>query len=128
PDNHPLAQKKEGLRFKDINGEAVIPFPLKGHWNNILAKKLPDSQLLYQTGIETFDKVVHSSNLISFESNLLPVNVENHVRIPILDSEAKITYHFAILKNNFESYKKFIKALEKLEIKAHTLKDKNNLK
>lgn len=99
PENHPLAKKKDGLFFSEINGEPVIPFPLKGHWNDLLVRKLPDSRLLYQSDVESFDKVVHASNLISFESDMLQIDVENHVRIPVLDREALITYHFAVLKS-----------------------------
>ncbi|MCR5762710.1 MAG: LysR family transcriptional regulator [Treponema sp.] len=108
PVNHPLAEKKEGITFSQIDGEAVIPFPLKGHWNDLLKEKLPNSQLLYQSSIESFDKVIHASNLISFESNILPIELENHIRIPILDSEAEITYHFAILKSSREYFQHLI--------------------
>ncbi|MBR4321288.1 LysR family transcriptional regulator [Treponema sp.] len=111
PEEHFLATKKDGLFFSDINGEAVIPFPLKGHWNDLLAQKLPDSQLLYQSNVESFDKVVHASNLISFESDLLTIDIANHVRIPILDPEAQITYHFAILKSNKEQFSKLMQKI-----------------
>lgn len=101
PDGHPLLQTadKDGVTFSKINGEAVIPFPLKGYWNDLLALKLPDSVLLYQSNIETFDKVVHSSNLISFASDALPIELKNHTAVRVKDSEAKITYHAACLKS-----------------------------
>ncbi|MBR0475837.1 MAG: LysR family transcriptional regulator [Treponema sp.] len=101
PESHTLASKS-GVTFSEINGEPVIPFPLKGHWTTLLEEKLPDSQLLYQANIEAFDKVINSSNLICFESDMLCINIPNHKSIPILDSEAAITYHFAILKANRE--------------------------
>ncbi len=113
PSDHPLAKNKT-VTFDQINGENVIPFPLKGHWNSLLEEKLPDSTLLYQSSIEIFDKVVHASNLISFESNLLDFPLENHVKIPIQDPEAKIMYYFAVLKSNREQYRNFIRLLEKL--------------
>ncbi|MBR1912683.1 MAG: LysR family transcriptional regulator [Treponema sp.] len=114
PETHPLAEKKAGLYFKDINGEPVIPFPLKGYWNDLLLKKLPDSQLLYQSNVASFDKVVHASNLISFESNLLPIDLEHHIRIPLLDSEAEITYHLAVLKSNGEQFRNVIAQVKNL--------------
>ena len=112
PENHTLASKA-GVTFSEINGEAVIPFPLKGHWNTILEQKLPDSQLLYQANIEAFDKVINSSNLICIESDLLRIDLPNHKSIPILDSEASITYHFAILKANREQLLPVIQQVKK---------------
>lgn len=112
PENHTLASKA-GVTFSEINGEAVIPFPLKGHWNTILEQKLPDSQLLYQANIEAFDKVINSSNLICFESDMLRIDLPNHKSIPILDSEASITYHFAILKANREQLLPVIQQVKK---------------
>jgi len=119
PEDHFLAKEKS-ISFSQINGEAVIPFPLKGHWNSLLEKKLPDSQLLYQNSIESYDKVVHASSLISFESNFLPENLKKHVRIPIIDDEARITYHLAILKSRKEEFRNFLRLLS--QIKDFTVK------
>lgn len=112
PETHPLASKN-GVTFSEINGEAVIPFPLKGHWNSLLEQKLPDSQLLYQANIEAFDKVINSSNLICFESDMLHIDIPAHKSIPIQDSEAVITYHFAILKANREQFRSVIREVAK---------------
>ena len=38
PENHPLASKN-GVKFSEINGEAVVPLPLKGHWTR--RRRLP---------------------------------------------------------------------------------------
>ncbi|MCR5725105.1 MAG: LysR family transcriptional regulator [Treponema sp.] len=111
PDGHPLASNT-GITFSEINGEAVIPFPLKGHWTTLLEQKLPDSQLLYQANIEAFDKIINSSNLISFESDMLRTDLPSHKSIPILDSEASITYHFAVLKTNQEQYRCVIQKMK----------------
>lgn len=111
PETHALASKK-GITFSEINGEAVVPFPLKGHWSTLLEQKLPDSQFLYQANIEAFDKVINSSNLISFASDMLPIDIPHHKSIPILDSEATITYHLAILKTNQEQFQGIIQRLK----------------
>ncbi len=103
PLNNPLSKEKS-LTFSQINGEPVIPFPLKGYWNELLERKLPDSQLLYQSDVSSFDKVVHASNLISFESNFLEIGIPGHAKIPISAPEASITYHLAILKASKEEF------------------------
>lgn len=111
PETHALASKK-GITFSEINGEAVVPFPLKGHWSTLLEQKLLDSQFLYQANIEAFDKVINSSNLISFASDMLPIDIPHHKSIPILDSEATITYHLAVLKANQEQFQDIIQRLK----------------
>lgn len=108
PENHSLASEKE-IRFSQINGEAVIPFPLKGYWSTLLEKKLPDSQFLYQANVEAFDKIINSSNLISFASDMLPVEIPRHKCIPVLDEEAEITYHFVVVKSKEKHYQRLIK-------------------
>ncbi len=113
PADHPLSKNKS-LSFRQINGESVIPFPLKGHWNSLLEEKLPDSTLLYQNSIQIFDKVVHASNLISFESNLLEIPLKNHIKIPIQDPEAEITYHLALLKTKEKEFRSFLPLLKNL--------------
>lgn len=115
PQDSPLSKKKS-LTFSQINGEAVIPFPLKGYWNDLLEKKLPDSQLLYQSDVSSFDKVVNSSSLISFESNFLSTGVSGHKRIPISDHEASITYHLAMLKTSKEEFSLVTRRLGELEL------------
>ncbi len=112
--DNPLSKEKS-LTFSQINGEAVIPFPLKGYWNSLLEKKLPDSKLLYQSDIPSFDKVVHASSLISFESDFLQIGVAGHARIPISDEEASITYHLAIMKTSKEEFSLVTRRLEELE-------------
>ena len=104
PENHPLASRKK-VSFSEINGEAVVPFPLKGYWTSLLEKKLPDSQLLYQANIQAFDKVINSSNLICFASDMLPNELLHHKLVPLVDAEATITYHLGILKTNRELFK-----------------------
>ena len=111
PENHPLASKN-GVKFSEINGEAVVPLPLKGHWTSLLEEKLPDSQLLYQANVEAFDKVINSSNLICFASDMLPITIPNHKSIPILDEEAEITYHFALLKAKQKQYYRLIEQMK----------------
>lgn len=108
PENHPLASEKI-VRFSQINGEAVIPFPLKGYWSTLLEKKLPDSQFLYQANIEAFDKIINSSNLISFASDMLPADNPHHKYIPVMDQEAEITYHFVVVKSKEKYYQRLIK-------------------
>ncbi|MCR4733695.1 MAG: LysR family transcriptional regulator [Treponema sp.] len=122
PLNHPLAKEKS-LTFSQINGEAIIPFPLKGDWNTLLEEKLPESQFLYQKDINTFDKIINSSNLICFESNFLKNKVDNHIGIPIADPQAKITYHLAILKSNKEQFKNILNK----KIRSEPLKQKELL-
>ena len=39
PENHPLSKEKK-ISFAQINGEPVIPLPLKGHWTNLIERKL----------------------------------------------------------------------------------------
>ena len=100
PENHELAKKNSGIFLKNIDGEAVIPFPLKGYWNDLLERKLPNSKKLYQTSIESFDAIVNATSLITFASDALPRNITGHTAIKVLDDDAQIFYQLAYLKKD----------------------------
>ncbi len=100
PSKHPLAERRNGIYLEDIDGEDIIPFPLKGYWNDLLEEHLPNSEKYYQTSIKGFDAIVRASTIISFTSDAMLRQMDHHVNIPILDDDARIEYHIACTRNN----------------------------
>lgn len=108
PPAHPLSGHKKGVYLNDINGENFLLFSKIGFWNDLCLKKLPSSHFLVQDEQFSFEELVKNSALPSFTSDLAIKhygNVTNRVIIPILDSEATVSYYFMCLsstKNKME--------------------------
>nr|MBP3282255.1 hypothetical protein [Treponema sp.] len=82
-----------------------------------VAAPIPCGPLGFQSSVESFDKVVHASSLISFASNFLEIDVADHVRVPVVDGEARITYHAAVLGRMASSgcFPEFLRSLDSLK-------------
>ena len=101
PPAHPLAGHK-GVYFKDIDGENILLFSKIGFWNDLCLRKMPSSHFLVQDERFSFEELVKNSALPSFTSDLAIKrygNVTNRVIVPILDSEANVSYYFMCLSN-----------------------------
>ncbi|URZ16666.1 LysR family transcriptional regulator [Clostridium felsineum] len=107
PPAHPLAGHK-GVHFNDIDGENFLLFSKIGLWNDLCLKTMPSSHFLVQDERFSFEELVRNSALPSFTSDLSIKhygNATNRVIIPILDSEATVSYYFMCLgstKNKME--------------------------
>lgn len=95
PLGHPLADR-EGLFFKDLDGENMLLFADIGFWQNVHTPKMPHSRFLVQSDRFAFNELVQSSVLPSFvtdETLRLYGPPENRKVVPILDPEATVTYY-----------------------------------
>jgi DNA-binding transcriptional LysR family regulator len=107
PPGHQFEHHNQGIFFKDIDGEAAVPLPLKGYWMSLIAAKMTHSTLIYQTTVEGFDRVIHASTLISFASDVLLRDHDHtgdHTAVKLLDPEAHITYYAVCLNESKNQY------------------------
>lgn len=98
PPAHPLANFRDGVWLKDIDGERMLLHADIGFWREWSQRMLPSTYFLLQHNFEDFDELVASSVLPAFASDVMMRNhpkEEHRIQIPILDPEAHVTYYCA---------------------------------
>lgn len=106
--DHPLATKKE-LTFQEIDGTAILQLSNTGYWYDLCKTYLPNSALLEQEDLETYDILKNTTSLAVFRTNItLPKyqEQENRIYIPIIDQEASLTFYAVYHKENASLYHK----------------------
>lgn len=96
---HSLAKIKEGIYFKDLDGQSFLIGNTVGIWNDIVRKHLTNSHFYIQD-MDALAEVVSSSSLPAFVTNLSMdfKNEMERVYIPIIDKEAKLSFYLVCLK------------------------------
>lgn len=115
---HPASLfKDQGLSFSQMNGETFVMAGDIGIWRDLTMSMMPDSHFVLQDSLEALSAVINASTLPAFASDLtirLFRSREDNGRIfiRILDPEATLHYHCAILKKNRERYSRLITYFE----------------
>lgn len=96
PTAHPLANCREGVWLKDIDGERMLLQANIGFWRKWTEQMLPSTYFLLQQSFEDFNELLSASVLSAFSSDVMLRGCrEDHhrVNIPILDPEAHANYY-----------------------------------
>lgn len=115
PPAHPLANYREGVWLRDIDGERMLLHANIGFWRRWAEKMLPSTYFLLQQNFEDFAELVSSSVLPAFSSDvMMRKNRKNHhrVQIPILDPEAHVDYYCVCRK---EDQKRLVPVFREME-------------
>lgn len=111
PDHH-LVSHKDGVYFREFDGENMFVMSEIGFWSRVHTENLPHSRFLVQNERFDFDELVSASVLPHFSTNLsskyFPSD-SNRVHLPILDDAAVVSFHLVCLKKN----QKIIKELNR---------------
>lgn len=110
PDTHPLAAKKEGVTFREIEGYSFLLYSQIGDWAPIVRKAMPDTHFIVQENWDNFLSLSQISALPSFSSDLAVKyfgNPEGATLIPLLDESAEMTYYCHLLNKNKRELKPF---------------------
>lgn len=102
PRSHKLAEKTDGVTFKDIDGLTMLLFKQIGFWEKVL-EYLPNTRFIVQTDRNTFNELVEESLLPVFSTNLTVKyfsNLPERVVIPIRDERAVGVFFLSVLKKN----------------------------
>lgn len=109
PDHH-LASHKNGVYFREFDGENMFVMSEIGFWNRIHSENLPHSRFLVQNERFDFKELSSASVLPHFSTNLSikysPTN-SNRIHLPILDDAATASFHLVCLKKNNQMIKEF---------------------
>ncbi len=114
PPIHPLAKKKGGVHFADIEKYSMLLYAHTGVWENVLREQMPDAHIIIQENFESFAALRRESALLSFSTALSVAHYsdeygkENVLRLPILDDAATLTFYCHILKKNKAALEEFI--------------------
>lgn len=114
PPTHPYHDKKE-ISFKDMAGETMLVYSNIGFWYNLHLKTMPNTQFILQDERNAFLKIVKSSTLPSFTTNLSikrEGKTKGRIVIPFSDDLAHVTFYFSLLKKNKQKYHDLIKTIE----------------
>jgi len=100
PSEHRLARQKE-LPFSQVDGEPVLIDSTAGFWVDHVRGNMPHSQIIEQSDRQVLGKLIKSSNLITFTSDVTMswLTDTNRISIPIDDPSTKVTYYLSILEN-----------------------------
>lgn len=114
PPTHPLHDKKE-VSFQDLDGETMLIYSQIGFWYDLHLKTMPNTQFILQDERHAFLKLVTSSTLPSFTTNLSikrEGKPEDRIIIPFTDDLAHVTFYFSILNKNKQKYIELIHKIE----------------
>lgn len=114
PPTHLLHDRKE-VSFQDLDGETMLIYSQIGFWYDLHLKTMPNTQFILQDERHAFLKLVNSSTLPSFTTNLSikrEGKPKNRVIIPFTDDLAHVTFYFSILNKNKQKYIELIHKIE----------------
>lgn len=117
PPAHPLANFRDGVWLKDIDGERMLLHANIGFWREWAQQMLPSTYFLLQQNFEDFNELIASSVLPAFSSDVMMRNSngEDHrVHVPILDPEAHVTYYCACRKSDYRQLAHLFRELRPL--------------
>lgn len=103
PPAHPMASRTDGITFSDLAGETMLLFRDIGVWDKVVKENLSQTNFILQDQGEAFVALLSASALPAFATNLTlryANRRQNRVCLPILDSEACITFYCSVLTEN----------------------------
>lgn len=106
PKNHHFA-KKRAISFSEMNGENMLLFSDIGFWYDLVTTHMPHSRFLVQTERYDFYELTRSSILPFFgtDATLLLSNIpDDRIAVPIMDTEASVTYYAVCLQRNLSQF------------------------
>lgn len=112
PKNHFLAQKKDGIYYKDIDGQSFLLSNNLGVWDGIAKSNLPNSKFYEQNASDLLE-IVEASSICAFVTDVIPENDINsqRIRIPILDENAYLPFYLIFRKKNKAKFQRIISAI-----------------
>ncbi len=103
PENHPLAARRNGIRFSDLDGQTVLSLPQTGYWFDLPKRMLPHSHIIDHSELYDFEEVMEGSSFPTFITTYLMevfTYPASRVAVPLLDPEARVSYWCVCLKEN----------------------------
>ena len=107
PPSHPLAGAK-GLYLKDLDGQTFLLYSQIGFWDGLCRREMPSARFLLQQDYEVLGELVKNSAFPAFTTDYVLKRKKpdsERIAVPILDSEANVTYYCACLRADRNRFK-----------------------
>lgn len=100
PPEHSLATR-ETVSFADLDGESFLVLSDVGFWMGVLRRSMPSAQIVEQTDRNVFDRMVETTKLLSFVTDVTQKMRwgEGRVAVPITDAEAHATFYLTVISD-----------------------------
>lgn len=104
PTSHFLSGMKDGVYWKDIDGQTFLLYYYIGCWHDILNKNLKKSRYLNNYNNDDLKEIVENSSIPSFITNqsMQYRKVEGRINIPILDKDSYLDFYVLCKKEKAE--------------------------
>lgn len=104
----------QSLSFADLNGYNFLLLSKLGFWDDLCRAKMPASKFLVQPDKFELQELIRESSLPCFTTDLVTDTdaiPANRVKIPIVDTEASVTYFAAFFNKCEKTAKSFTRAI-----------------
>lgn len=104
PSTHFLSGMKNGVYWKDIDGQSFLLFSYVGVWNSILEKNLFKAHYIKNADKNDLEELTAYSSITAFVTDISSKfkSTANRINIPILDEDAKLNFYIVYKKNNYK--------------------------
>lgn len=104
PPTHFLSRMKNGVYWKDIDGQSFLLFSYVGVWNSILEKNLFKAHYIKNADKNDLEELTAYSSIPAFVTDISSKfkSTANRINIPILDEDAKLNFYIVYKKNNYK--------------------------
>ena len=104
PPTHFLSGMKNGVYWKDIDGQSFLLFSYVGVWNSILEKNLFKAHYIKNADKNDLEELTAYSSIPAFVTDISSKfkSTDNRINIPILDEDAKLNFYIVYKKNNYK--------------------------
>lgn len=104
PPTHFLSGMKNGVYWKDIDGQSFLLFSYVGVWNSILEKNLFKAHYIKNADKNDLEELTAYSSISAFVTEISSKfkSTANRINIPILDEDAKLNFYIVYKKNNYK--------------------------
>lgn len=101
---HFLSGMKNGVYWKDIDGQSFLLFSYVGVWNSILEKNLFKAHYIKNADKNDLEELTAYSSISAFVTDISSKfkSTANRINIPILDEDAKLNFYIVYKKNNYK--------------------------
>ena len=104
PPTHFLSGMKNGVYWKDIDGQSFLLFSYVGVWNSILEKNLFKAYYIKNADKNDLEELTAYSSIPAVVTDISSKfkSTANRINIPILDEDAKLNFYIVYKKNNYK--------------------------
>ena len=104
PPTHFLSGMKNGVYWKDIDGQSFLLFSYVGVWSSILEKNLFKAHYIKNADKNDLEELTAYSSIPAFVTDISSKfkSTANRINIPILDEDAKLNFYIVYKKNNYK--------------------------